>query len=289
MAFNDRICFGASKCGRIPGREKQDTDILVTALESGYTIFDTAESYAGGKSEKLLGDAIKYWAGDRDTLQLVSKISTAYTSSKHDVIKHCKESLDRLQTDYLDVYLVHFFDEQLNLSVALDALLELKQSGIIKEFGVSNFSPVDLKRLKDMELANGISAKSKEGSTVLQTSYNIVNRKLDRYLLNLARSDYDLEIMSYSTLQRGELFKNQKIIELAREEGITVAQLCIAWALRHDGLIPIPRATTKEKMLENLSALTITLSQETLAQIDNFFPVPPLTKELLHDKHLVSN
>jgi diketogulonate reductase-like aldo/keto reductase len=287
MAFNNRICFGASRCGRIPGQESQDTDILVDALQSGYTIFDTAESY--GKSETLLGDAIKNWSGDRSNLQLVSKISKAHTSTKQDVIKYCMESLDRLQTDYLDVYLVHFFNEQLNLPVALDALLELKQSGIIKEFGVSNCSPLDLKQWKDIELANGISAKSKEGCTVLQTSYNIVNRKLDRYLLNLARSDYDMAVMSYSTLQRGEVFENEEIIKLAQAEGITVAQLCIAWVLRCDGVIPIPRSSTKEKMLENLSALTITLSQETLAQIDNLFPVPPLSKELLQDKHLVAN
>lgn len=281
MIFNNKICFGTSKCGRIPGCEKQDTNTLITALESGYTIFDTAESY--GSCEKLLGDAIKYWAGDRSNLQLVSKISTEHTSTKHDVIKHCKLSLERLQTDYIDVYLLHGFDSRVNLAVTLDALLELKQSGVIKEFGLSNFSPVNLTQWKNMESANGIGSKSKQGCTVLQTSYGIDNRVLDRCLLKLARTDYNLSIMAYSVFHTGKLFENQTVIALAQKEGITVAQLCIAWTLRHDGLIPIARSSTKEKMLENLSLLTSVLSQETLAQIDNLFPVPPLSKELLHN------
>lgn len=285
MTFNNKICFGTSRCGRISGREKEDTDTLITALENGYTVFDTADSY--GNCEKLLGDAINYWAGNRNNLQLVSKISTEHTSTKHDVIKHCKESLDRLQTDYIDVYLLHFFDSRVNLPATLDALLELKQSGVIKEFGVSNFSPVNLRHWKNMELTNGISLESKQGCTVLQTSYGIDNRVLDRCLLNLARTDYDLTIMAYSVFQTGKLFENEKIIDLARKEGITVAQLCIAWTLRHDGLIPIARASTKEKMLENLSALNVALSQETLAQIDNLFPVPPLSKELLHNGNAI--
>lgn len=270
--FNSTVGFGTSGFGRIAVREKIDTDILLMALETGYTVFDTAEQYSAGKSEVLLGRAIRRWGGDRSKIQIVSKLLPINAVSKENVIKHFKASLDRLQLEYIDVYLLHWYLPTINMPATVEAFLELKRQGLIKDIGLSNFNGTRIiQQWKNIELSNGVVPGSKEGCTILQTKYNITERALDKF-----HNDYNLTIMAHSPFALGNILSNPQLNTLASAEGITVSQLCIAWILRRNNTMTIPKSSTKAHMQENLIASNIVLSQNTINEIDVLFPWPTL-------------
>ena len=272
--FNSKIGFGTSGFGRIRGREDIDIDTLTMALDTGYTVFDTAEQYSNGKCETLLGKAILRWNGDRSKIQIVSKLQPTNAVSKANVIKHFKDSLNRLQLDYIDVYLLHWYLPSIDMHGTVEAFLELKNQGLIRDIGLSNFNgPKIITQWKDIELANGVTANSKEGCTILQTRYSIVDRTIDKSLLNFASKAYNLTIMAHSPFALGAALKREELITIANKEGITVSQLCLAWILRHNNTIVIPKSSSKERMLENLSASNIVLSQDAINEIETLFPV----------------
>ena len=277
--FNSRIGMGTFGFGTPMADSQEDINSLVNALNLGYRVFDTAEQYASGGAETCLGNAIKAWGGNRAELQIVSKILPANATSKEKVIEHFEASLRRLGTGYIDVYLLHWFLPETDLGSVLDAFLELKQRGLLKTFGLSNFNPTHLKMWKDLEVERGIDPKSKQGATVLQTRLNLQERLVDRYLVKFVKREYGMSVMAHTPLAKRMLARDSRLTELSRELGVTNAEVALAWILRYPHVIAIPKAAHPEKQEINLKAENLILPQAMLDRLDELFPIPPKPPE----------
>lgn len=273
--FRGRVGLGLSGFGNLPEKSSFDTSRILTAINIGYRIFDTAEMYGDGRSETLLGNAYAIWKGPREDLQIVSKVLPSNATSKQAVLDACRRSLDRLRMDYIDVYLLHWREPSTDLPGVVDAFLELKSQGLIHHYGVSNFNPDSIKWFKNLELERGVAHTNPAGARVLQTRYSINNRLVDRYLLDYAANNYNMTVMAHSPLDLGKLFAHEaKLTALAERENCTVAQLALAWQLRRNNLITIPRSKDIRHQTDNFKAVALTLSTVTLQEIDQLFPVP---------------
>lgn len=273
--FRDRVGLGLSGFGNLPDKRSFDTSRILSALNIGYRVFDTAEMYGEGRCETLLGDAVNIWQGARSELQIVSKVLPDNATSKQAVLDACRRSLDRLRMDYIDVYLLHWRKPETDLPGVVDAFLELKSQGLILHYGVSNFNPDGIKWFKNLEAERGVAHNNPAGARVLQTRYSIVDRLVDRYLLNYATKNYHMTIMAHSPLDLGKLFAREaELSAVAEREGCTVAQLALAWQLRRANLITIPRSKDIKHQQDNFAASKLSLSTRSLEEIDQLFPIP---------------
>jgi diketogulonate reductase-like aldo/keto reductase len=230
------------------------------------TVIDTAEMYADGGAEELVGEAI---AGRRDDVFLVSKVLPNHASRKG-TITACDRSLRRLKTDHLDLYLLHW-RETTPLEETIEGFDTLVEAGKIRQWGVSNFDVSDMEDL--LRIPNG------GGVTTDQVLYNLTRRGIEYDLMPWCRERH-LPIMAYSPIEQGRLLQHPVLRELAVRRHATPAQIALAWVLHEDGVIAIPRASNVEHVRTNRGALEIQLTAPDLEALDNAFP-PPTSKRPL--------
>jgi diketogulonate reductase-like aldo/keto reductase len=251
---------GTWEMGESPGERDEELRALRLGIELGLTLIDTAESYGDGASEELVAEAIE---GRRDDVFLVSKVLPT-NATRHGTIEACERSLKRLKTDRLDMYLLHWRG-QLPLDTTIEAMTELKQSGKIRHWGVSNFDAVDL-----AELVTPAGGDAVETDQVL---YNLFHRGIEFELLPWCR-DRGLPVMAYSPTNRGKLIESDVVVEIAKKHEAAPSQIALAWVLRHDDVCAIPKAAMHEHVRENAGALGIRLDNEDLKLLDEEFPPP---------------
>jgi diketogulonate reductase-like aldo/keto reductase len=255
---------GTWRIGEDPARRQAEIDGLTLGLDLGMTLIDTAEMYGEGGAEKVVGEAIR---GRRDEVFLVSKIYPHNASAKG-TIEACKRSLERLKTDYLDLYLLHW-PGSVPLSETLSAFKLLKKEGLILDYGVSNFD------LKGMQKA--IALPGGDEISTNQVLYNLVNRGIEWDLLPWSREN-GLPIMSYSPIetspgnQRGFL-DHPSLTGIAEQHHATPAQIAIAWLIQQ-GVIVIPKASNPKHIHENRDAVDIELAADEIDLLDQAFPPP---------------
>jgi diketogulonate reductase-like aldo/keto reductase len=237
---------------------RQEVDTIRAVIDQGITLIDTAEMYGDGGSERMVGEAI---AGKRDGLFLVSKV-LPHNASREGTIRACERSLKNLGTDRLDLYLLHWRGRY-PLAETIEAFETLKDHGKIARWGVSNFD------VEDMDELNAISDQCQAN----QVLYNCTRRGIEFDLLPEAQ-DKGLAIMAYSPIEQGRLAGNKAIAEIARRHNASPAQIALAFALRHKGVIAIPKTSRPDRVAENLASLEIELTSEDLADIDQAFPPP---------------
>jgi diketogulonate reductase-like aldo/keto reductase len=252
--------MGTWYVGEDPDQHDIQLSALRTGIDIGLTLIDTAEMYGDGAAEELIGKAI---AGRRDDVFLVSKVLPSHATLEG-TPKACRDSLRRLGTDHLDMYLLHWRGSA-PLAQTVEAFEELVQAGLIRCWGVSNFDVLDMEELIAVP-----------GGSRFQT---------DQVLYNLARRgpEYDLlpwleetgtPLMAYSPVDHGRLLEHAAIRDMARNKGVTPAQLAIAWVLRLPDVFAVAKASTKAHVIENRAALEISFSEEELDQLDQLFPAP---------------
>lgn len=246
------------------GEDSAQRDGEIAALRAGFEcglrLVDTAEMYADGRAEALLGDAM---AGVRDSLYLVSKV-LPHHASRTGTIRACEESLERLGTDRIDLYLLHWRGN-IALEETIEAMLTLKRDGKILRWGVSNF---DLEDMRELEaLGAGASLVTN------QVLYNLSRRGIEFDLLP-ASSAQGVPIMAYSPIEQGRILNAPVLNEIARARDMSAAQIALAWVLRNPSVIAIPKAARIEHVRENRQALDVTLSDEELAALDAAFTPP---------------
>lgn len=247
------------------GRRSQEIASLREGLSLGLTLIDTAEMYADGESERLVGEAI---AGARDDVFLVSKAYPQNASSDR-LPRACEASLERLGTDRLDLYLLHWRGN-VPLAETVEAMERLVAAGKILRWGVSNLDIDDMEEL----IASG-----GDGCQTDQILYNLTRRGPEYDLIPwLAR--HRMPVMAYSPVEQGRLVSHTGLAELAAKRGSTPAQVAIAWLLSKGGVIPIPKAGSVDHVRENRAALDVDLSDADLEQLDALFE-PPITSEPL--------
>ena len=245
-------------------RQKRAEEIaaLQTAVDLGMTVVDTAEMYADGASEALVGEALSH---RRTEIFLVSKVMPQNASTKG-TIAACEASLKRLKTDRLDLYLLHWRGS-IPLGDTLSAFHRLKQDGKIRYWGVSNFD------VKDMDALSRVERGHVEGAASNQILYNLTRRGVEYDLLPWCRAR-GIPVMAYSPLEQARLLKNKTLKGVAERLSATPAQVALAWGLREPGIMAIPKASHAERVRENYGTLPLTLAREDLAELDAAFPPP---------------
>jgi diketogulonate reductase-like aldo/keto reductase len=251
---------GTWELGEASGDRAEELRTLQVGLDLGLTLIDTAEMYGDGAAEELVAEAID---GRRDDVFLVSKV-LPQNASRHGTIEACERSLERLQTDRLDLYLLHWRGS-LPLEPTIHAFTELVEAGKIRHWGVSNFDAIDLAEV--MEIAGGDAVESD------QVLYNLFSRGIEAELLPWCR-DQGTPIMAYSPIHRGQLVENDIVVAIAEKHDATPAQVALAWVLRDDDVCAIPKSSIHEHVRENHGALDLQLDHEDLALLDSAFPPP---------------
>ena len=258
--------IGTWRMAENPRTRAEELATLKRALDLGVTLIDTAEMYADGGAESLVGEAI---AGRRDDAFVVSKVYP-HNASRSGVITACERSLRRLRTDRIDLYLLHWRGS-LPLADTIAGFVALRDAGKIRHWGVSN---LDLADMKELTAAPG-------GDLVAtnQLLYNLSRRGIEYELLPWMRAR-GIPVMAYSPIEQAKLARNRKLVDFAERHAMTPAQAALAWLLARDDVIAIPKSGRRERLEENLGALDRRLSKEQLAELDRAFP-PPSTPRAL--------
>ena len=258
--------LGTWHMGERIGNPKTEVDALIRGLDLGATLIDTAEMYARGGAERVVGSAIK---GRRDDVFIVSKI-LPHNASFDGTIRACENSLQRMEIESIDLYLLHWPGNH-PLESTVSAFEQLKTDGKIKHWGVSNFDTSDMQELYGIPEGKNCQ--------INQVLYNLSRRGIEWDLLPWCRS-MGLPIMAYSPIEQGRLLENKKLKALASEIGVSAAQLSIAWSIRNNDIITIPKASNLEHVSQNIEAWTIKLEIAILDELDKLFK-PPVRKKRL--------
>ncbi|MCD5975161.1 Aldo/keto reductase [Pseudomonas savastanoi pv. glycinea] len=232
---------------------------LCQGIELGLNLIDTAEMYADGIAEQIVGEAI---AGQRDRVFVVSKVYP-HNASRSGIPAACERSLKRMKTDYIDLYLLHW-PGSYPLEETVEAFERLREEGKIGRWGVSNFDVPDL-----LELNNPACATN-------QVLYNPEDRAIEFDLLPWAEAN-NLPTMAYCPIgqgQAGNLLHHPALHEIAARHNATPAQISLAWVLRQSNMIAIPKAVTPNHIELNAAAAELVLTAQDLADIDRAWPVP---------------
>ena len=251
--------------GEKASQRRQESDALRAGIERGLTLIDTAEMYAEGGAEEVVGEAIK---GQRDKVFLVSKVYP-WNAGGQKGIAACEASLRRLGTDHIDLYLLHWRGNY-PLEETVGLMETLQQQGKIGRWGVSNLDYADMHEL--WQTPGG------QACATNQVLYHLASRGIEYDLLPWCQQQ-NMPVMAYCPLaQAGRLrtgLMNHPVVNaIAREYNATAAQVLLAWVIRHRGVVAIPKASSIKHVEENAGALNISLSAEALKQLDAAFPAP---------------
>lgn len=251
--------------------DEEAVQSIKDAIELGYSHIDTAELYGAGHTEELIGNAIKDF--NRSKIIITSKVFK--TNLKYDdVIASCKKSLEKLQTNFIDIYLVHAPNPQIPLEETMKAMDYLVEQGLVKYIGVSNFS---------VEQMQEAQKYSKNRIVANQIPYNLATRNinLDRNTNNVGScinmeseiipycQENGIIVTAYRPIERGFLLKpNSLLDELSKKYGKTKAQIAINWLVSKKNIIAIPKSTSLNHLKENLGAIGRILSDDDIKLLD---------------------
>lgn len=283
-------------------------DIIDRALDAGINFLDTADMYTRGRSEEVVGDALRR-NGRRDRVILATKVHhrmcdediNAQGNSRHHIIAGCEASLRRLKTDHIDLYQIHRPQSDIPIDETLRALDDLIRAGKVRYIGTSTFGA--------WQVVESLWVSEKLGLNRFvceQPPYNLLDRRIERDLLPMART-HGIGIIPWSPIAGGLLTDKYgpgrtppsdsrfgvsdlpphlarrynddyhavigELQALAAEKGVPLSQLALAWCLDRPGVTsPIIGPRTMEQLVDNLQALDVKLTAEDHARIDAIVP-----------------
>lgn len=258
--------MGTWYMGDDPGKEAAEADAVRAGINAGVTLIDTAEMYGSGRSERLVGKAIK--GCTREELFLVSKV-LPNNAGRRNMFTSLEHTLARLGTDYLDLYLLHWRGS-VPLRETVECMEELTARGKIRGWGVSNLDKNDMEEL--FRVPGG------ENCLVNQVLYHLGSRGIEYDLLPWMEA-HNVACMAYcplaqaGSLRRG-LIQSETVKKIAEKHNITPLQVLLAFDLLKDNVIPIPKSSSREHTLENAAALEVELDEEDRERLNQAFPAP---------------
>lgn len=256
-----KIGFGTWRIGDDPSAADRSRAALRSALELGYAHFDTAEAYAAGHAEELLGQIIHEMNVSRPGLFITSKVSPEHLKYA-DVLRSCENSLRRLGMDYLDLYLIHWPGVGMKLEEPFQALNKLVQDGKVCHLGVSNFN------LKLLQKAAALSATP---LLTNQVPYSVPDRTyVENGVLEYCQHN-DILLTAYTPIHHRMTNTDKTLQTIAQAHGITSAQVSLAWLVAQPRVITIPMSSNPQHQAENLAAGDIVLDAAEMELLDRLF------------------
>ena len=258
--------IGTWEIGDDPKLRDEEIAAIRAGLDAGLSVIDTAEMYGNGRSEELVGEAIKPY--QRAKIFLISKV-LPQNASRSKMRQSLQNSLQRLQTDYLDLYLYHWRG-MVPLSETVSELQALQNEGLIRSWGVSNFDIDDMQEL--WQLPEG------QNCVVNEDLYNLETRGIEYSLLPWQR-EHHVPLIAYSPLGRGPkmgstMMKNDAVLQVAEEHEASAYQILLAWVMHQSDVLAIPKSSSSKHLLSNLKALDIELTPEDLQILEQAYPKP---------------
>jgi diketogulonate reductase-like aldo/keto reductase len=230
---------------------------LRAGIDMGLTLIDTAELYGDGGAELVVADAIR---GRREEVFLVSKVLPTNATAER-TVRSCEDSLERLGTDQIDLYLLHWRRE-VPLEETVLGFERLLDAGKIGAWGVSNFNVGDLDDLP------GGSVPAAD-----QVLYNLVRRGPEADLFPRC-AENGISVMAYSPVEKGKLLDHPVLVQVSRDRGASPAQVALAWAVRDGNTVAIPKASSLNHVKDNAAALDLELTEDEIAVLNDAFPAP---------------
>jgi aryl-alcohol dehydrogenase-like predicted oxidoreductase len=305
-----KICLGAMTYGSKSWREwvleeEQSRPFIKQALELGINFFDTADMYSIGKSEEILGRALKDFGPSRDNVVIATKVffpmgndpNQKGLSRKH-ILHAIDESLRRLGTDYVDLYQIHRFDPETSIEETLEALTQVIRAGKALYIGASSMYAWQFARMLYTADHHGFSR-----FVTMQNHYNLVYREEEREMVPLCRAE-GVGVIPWSPLARGLLAGNRKagtlrsqaddyahklytreaddrvvdcVEQVARDRGVPPAQIALAWLLHKPGITaPIIGASKPHHLQDAVAAVNLTLSSEEISTLESVYVPHPV-------------
>lgn len=240
------------------GAEKK---AIQAAIDHGITHIDTAESYGNGHSEELIGEVLKN--NDRAKLFIASKVS-AHNQKHDDLLKSFEASLNRLGTNYIDLYMLHRYPEPgMSIAETMKAMNSLVDSGRVRHLGVCNMS---VNRLKEVQ------KHSKHPIVCNQVHYSLTMREIvERGVLEYCQNN-DIAIVAWGPLQKGQLQQAEILQKLADKYSKTPYQIALNWLTSQEGVVTIPKTTHIEHLEENLGSIGWQLDKADMDDLTQNFP-----------------
>ncbi|URJ61397.1 aldo/keto reductase [Paenibacillus polymyxa] len=262
---------GTWNMGEKASLRQEEVRALQLGFELGMSLVDTAEMYAEGGAERIVGEAIR---GRRDDVYLVSK-AYPHHADRQGLAQACEASLTRMGTEYVDMYLLHWRGN-IPLEETIQGMEKLREQGKIRSWGVSNLDKSDMEEL--WSLSGG------EACAVNQVLYHAASRGIEYDLLPWSRT-HEVPVMAYCPIAQGGrlrrgLLEHPVMIDIASSHEVTPSQIALAWVIRDGDVWAIPKAVQESHVRENAAAASIRLTPEQLQQIDEAFP-PPTRKQPL--------
>jgi diketogulonate reductase-like aldo/keto reductase len=256
---------GTWRMGEDPARRKAEVAALRLGMDLGMNHIDTAEMYAEGGAEEVVGEAI---ADRRADVFVVTKVYP-HNATRRGAIEACERSLRRLNTDYIDLYLLHWRGD-VALSATFEAFESLKESGKIGDYGVSNFD------VADMEESFATTGGDQIANN--QVLYNLAHRGIEWDLIRWCRARR-IPITAYSPMghnadEHKRIVGNRAVKAVALRHGVAPVQVVLAWLLREPDVVVIPKAVRPEHIRENRAAHDLKLTERDFKELDESFPPP---------------
>jgi diketogulonate reductase-like aldo/keto reductase len=256
------IGLGTWNMGGRESPDYRDDERLIEAIryavELGMNHIDTAEMYAAGHAEELVGEAVKQFS--RDEVFIATKVWPSNLRYE-DVIRSCRKSLERLQLKYVDLYMVHWPNPRIPLQETMKAMEKLVKDGLVRYIGVSNF---------DVELLEeAMNALKREEIVANQVEYSLEAREVERELIPFCERN-GITVTAYTPLGKGRIPaeaasntpRGKILAEMAQRYGKTPVQIALNWVIWRPNVITIPKAARKEHLEENAGAAGWRLTEE---------------------------
>ena len=253
-----KIGFGTWKIGGgsypDPTLDSVSLAALRSALEIGYTHFDTAEMYASGHTEELLGRAIRESNIKRESLFITSKVLPSHLKYD-DVLRACENSLKRLKMEYIDLYLIHWPQAGMKLEDTFRALNKLVHDKKVRCVGVSNFNLKLLQQSREM---------CETPLATNQVPYSLSDRSYTKNGVLEYCQQNNILLTAYEPVDKGHLSVDRALRSVAGAHNATPYQIALAWLIAQPGVITIPMSLNPQHIRENFESADIELTQEEL-------------------------
>jgi diketogulonate reductase-like aldo/keto reductase len=249
---------GTWKMGESRSALREEVAALRLGIDLGLTHVDTAEMYGDGGAERVVAEAI---AGQRERVFVATKVLPS-NASYQSTLRACEASLRRLKTDYVDLYLLHWWSDAHPIADTMRAMEELQARGLVRHIGVSNFDA--------RQLAAAAAALTRERLASNQVLYHLRAREIEKKDLPYCERAR-IAVVGYTPLARGGFLRGP-VVDVAKKHGRTPRQVALNFLVRRPALFTIPKASRPEHVRENAAALDFTLDQADVAAIEKAFP-----------------